>query len=83
MFVEVTVYRQKTGTVIREDREKQVGYGGPNRSIVEIADEVSKEYSSDFSINLISITEFDFRSETTVIAKEKAIIEKMTGVVFK
>jgi hypothetical protein len=83
MFVEVTVYRKKTGTIIREYREKQVGYGGPNRSIVEIAEEVTKEYSIEFSITLMSITEFDFRAETSKLIREKTIIEKMTGVVFK
>lgn len=83
MFVEITAYREKTGTIIYEYREKQVGYGGPKRSLTEIADEVSKEYSSDFSLDFNPITEFDYRTETTKIIKEKAIIEKMTGVVFK
>jgi hypothetical protein len=82
MFVGVTIKRRNTGTVVHEYHTVCTKYGGPNRGIVEVAKSVSIRYSSDWEINCIRLTEWQFDSCMSIIQSEKSTIEKKTGVKF-
>lgn len=88
MFIGITATRRlknkgdRFKTTIREYVKIVVGYGGPNRPVVEAAKEASRRYSSEWEIACLQICEYTYNAALRERDCEKMLIERMTGIDF-
>lgn len=83
MFVSVVLERKRTGSIIREYHAIELGYGGPNRGIVEVAKNVARRHTCDWIISCMQLTEYEFRAVAHELASERRMVEKMMGFSFE
>jgi hypothetical protein len=83
MFIGVVVTRRKTNSTVFEYHERTAKAGGPNREIVDVANEVARRYSSDWDIACTSLSEYEYKSFVRKLNREKQMVEEMTGVQFE
>jgi hypothetical protein len=62
IFVSVITTRRSTGTRVQRFHKLKYGYEGPSKQLEWFACKLSEGFSSDWTFNIMQITEFEYEA---------------------